>query len=63
MQSTRILAVLLMFMLGSSQAYAQGVSSTVLVLSSGMMLLAGLTIYVILKIRSSLRNHLDRPAK
>ncbi|WP_171263540.1 hypothetical protein [Acinetobacter sp. ANC 5054] len=63
MQSKQMLAVLFVLMLGNSQAYAQGVSSTVLVFSSGMMVLAGLTVYVILKIRSSLRNHLDRPAK
>ena len=63
MQSAQMLAVLFIASLVTNPVYAQGFSSTILIFSSGMMVLAILTIYVVLKIRSSLRHHLDKPAK
>lgn len=63
MQSAQMLAVLFIALLVTNPVYAQGFSSTILIFSSGMMVLAILTIYVVLKIRSSLRHHLDKPAK
>jgi len=63
MQSAQMLAVLFIASLVTNPVYAQGFSSTILIFSSGMMVLAILTIYVVLKIRNSLRHHLDKPAK
>ncbi|WP_257227349.1 MULTISPECIES: hypothetical protein [unclassified Acinetobacter] len=63
MHSTQMLAVLFILVLTMGSAYAQGVSSSILVFSSSMLLLTILTIYVILKIRNSLQHHLDKPAK
>ena len=63
MQSAQMLAVLFIASLVTNPVYAQGLSSTILIFSSGMMVLAILTVYVVLKIRSSLRHHLDKPAK
>ena len=63
MQSAQMLAVLFIASLVTNPVYSQGFSSTILIFSSGMMVLAILTIYVVLKIRNSLRHHLDKPAK
>ncbi|WP_180007108.1 MULTISPECIES: hypothetical protein [unclassified Acinetobacter] len=63
MHSTQMLAVLFILVLTMGSAYVQGVSSSILIFSSSMLLLTILTIYVILKIRNSLQHHLDKPAK
>ena len=63
MHSTQMLAVLFILVLTMGSAYAHGVSSSILIFSSSMLLLTILTIYVILKIRNSLQHHLDKPAK
>lgn len=61
MQYTQLWLVLLMLLGVPSVALAEDFSPMpVLILSSGLVLLLALSIYVVLKIRHNLKNNIDR---
>lgn len=62
MQSTQMMQLCFIFGLAlPNLAYAESVHPVVIMMSASIIFMVILAVYVVYKIRRSLRNHLDKP--